>query len=298
MRHVLVLGSSGMLGSAVVKEFVDFSGAVSATIRMVSNESHSSKVTLLKFDAANDDLRESLSGIDRVDYVINCIGVIKPHIKDSDAKQRANAIAINGLFPYSLESWSREVGAKVLQIATDCVFSGSRGAYLESDEHDALDVYGKTKSLGEVPSNSMMHLRVSIIGPEIGRSTSLLEWVRNQPKGAEISGYTDHLWNGITTLHFAKIARGIVEADLFSPGVFHVLPKDDVTKHELVSSMARHLGRNDIAIKPVSTGDGINRTLRTRFPEVNQRLWEKAGYACLPDVDKMVSEVIAWDSAR
>jgi hypothetical protein len=108
-------------------DFVDFSGAVSATIRMVSNESHSSKVTLLKFDAANDDLRESLSGIDRVDYVINCIGVIKPHIKDSDDKQRANAIAINGLFPYSLESWSREVGAKVLQIATDCVFSGATG---------------------------------------------------------------------------------------------------------------------------------------------------------------------------
>jgi dTDP-4-dehydrorhamnose reductase len=144
----------------------------------------------------------------------------------------------------------------------------------------------------------MMHLRVSIIGPEVGRSTSLLEWVRNQPKGAEISGYTDHLWNGITTMHFAKIARGIAEADLFSPGVFHVLPKDDVTKQELVSSMAMHLGRSDLAISPVSTGDGIDRTLRTNFPEVNKKFWSKAGYASPPDVDQMVSEMISWDSLR
>jgi hypothetical protein len=99
-------------------------------------------------------------------------------------------------------------------------------------------------------------------------------------------------------MHFAKIARGIVEADCFSPGVFHVLPKDDVTKHELVSSMAMHLGRSDLAISPVSTGDGIDRTLRTNFPEVNKKFWSKAGYAFPPDVDQMVSEMISWDSLR
>jgi dTDP-4-dehydrorhamnose reductase len=292
MSTVLILGASGMLGSAVLKEFSTFQGELIATTRSGTSLVDDSNVKFLKFDAATDDLDSTFSM--PIDFVVNCIGIIKPYINDSDPKQAETAFEINGAFPNRLEAWASKNGAKVIQIATDCVFSGTKGNYLESSEHDALDVYGKSKSMGEAKGASMMHLRVSIIGPEVDRNSSLLEWVRNQPKNAEISGYTDHFWNGITSFHFAKIARGIIENEIFEPGVFHVLPQDSVTKSQLVGLIAEYLGRSDIKVNPTATGAYINRTLDTRNPAKNKALWRSAGYESPPSIEQMVSELITW----
>jgi dTDP-4-dehydrorhamnose reductase len=291
MSTVLILGASGMLGNAVLKEFSNFQGELVATTRAGKSVNADSCVTSIDFDAATDDLETAFPI--PVDYVINCIGIIKPYINDTDAEQTAAALEVNGAFPNRLEAWASKRGAKVIQIATDCVFSGSKGNYLESDEHNALDVYGKSKSIGEANGASMMHLRVSIIGPEVERSSSLLEWVRNQPTNAEISGYLDHFWNGITSMHFAKIARGIIENGLFEQGVFHVLPKDRVTKSELVSLIAKYLGRSDIKVSPTLTGANINRTLDTIYPAKNRAFWVSAGYSSPPSIEQMVSEVVS-----
>jgi dTDP-4-dehydrorhamnose reductase len=292
MSTVLILGASGMLGSAVLKEFLNFQGELIATTRSGTGLVAGSNVRFLKFDAATDDLDSTFSM--PIDFVVNCIGIIKPYINDSDPKQTETAFEINGAFPNRLEAWASKNGAKVIQIATDCVFSGSKGNYSESSEHDALDVYGKSKSMGEAKGASMMHLRVSIIGPEVDRNSSLLEWVRNQHKNAEISGYIDHFWNGITSMHFAKITRGIIENDIFEPGVFHILPRDSVTKSELVGLIAMCLGRSDIKIKPTATGANINRTLDTSNPAKNKTLWRSAGYESPPSISQMVSELITW----
>jgi dTDP-4-dehydrorhamnose reductase len=294
MSTVLILGASGMLGSAVFKEFVNFQGELIATTRTVASLVDDSNVRFLKFDAATDNLDSAFSM--PIDFVVNCIGIIKPYINDEDPKQTETAFEINGAFPNRLQSWASRRGAKVIQIATDCVFSGSNGNYLETNEHDALDVYGKSKSLGEAKGASMMHLRVSIIGPEVGRNSSLLEWVRNQPKNSEITGYTDHFWNGITSMHFAKIARGIIENDLFEAGVFHVLPQDSTTKCELVALIAKYLGRKDLKVNPRGTGDNINRTLATSFPAKNKAFWLAGGYHSPPTIEQLVSEVIASES--
>jgi dTDP-4-dehydrorhamnose reductase len=291
MSTVLILGASGMLGNAVLKEFSNFQGELVATTRAGKSVTADSGVMFIDFDAATDDLETTFPM--PVDYIINCIGIIKPYINDTDAEQTATALDINGAFPNRLEAWASKRGARVIQIATDCVFSGSKGNYLESDEHNASDVYGKSKSLGEARGPSMMHLRVSVIGPEVERSSSLLEWVRNQPKNAEISGYTDHFWNGITSMHFAKIALGIIENALFEPGVFHVLPQDSVTKCELVGLIAKYLGRSDIKVSPTLTGANINRTLDTIHPAKNKAFWLSAGYSSPPSIEQMVSELIS-----
>ena len=291
MSTVLILGATGMLGSAVLREFSNFRGKVLASTRGNKILNSDSGVTFLNFDAATDDLEASFPM--PVDFVINCIGIIKPYINDKDPMQTATAMELNGTFPNRLEVWASKRGAKVIQIATDCVFSGSKGHYLESDEHNALDVYGKSKSLGEAKGPSMMHLRVSIIGPEVDRNTSLLEWVRNQPLNSEISGYTDHFWNGITSLHFSKMALGIIENDLFEAGVFHVLPQGSVNKFELVSLIAKHLGRFDIKVISTVTGANIDRRLGTEFPANNKSLLQSAGYESLPSFDQMLSELVA-----
>jgi dTDP-4-dehydrorhamnose reductase len=291
MTKVLILGATGMLGTAVLKEFQDFAGEVAVTSRGEKIENLPSSISQLNFDAATDDPATAFAGLGHVNYVVNCIGIIKPYISDSDDKQRLNALQINSLFPQRLADWASAAGTKVIQIATDCVFSGFKGSYLETEAHDALDVYGKSKSLGEVPNPSMMHLRVSIIGPEVGRSTSLLEWVRNQPEGAEIFGFTDHVWNGVTTTHFGKLARGIIESDLFKPGVFHVVPGNRLPKDKLVQKIASVFGRDDIKIQPKASGNTVDRTLETASPDFNAAMWDAAGYKTPPTIEQMLEEI-------
>ena len=291
MTKVLILGATGMLGAAVVKEFLDFPGEVTVTARRQGAESLPSAFSEIAFDASTDDPSDAFRSLSKVEFVVNCIGIIKPYINDSDDKQRQTAVEVNSLFPQKLADWASATGAKVIQIATDCVFSGSKGSYLESDSHDAIDVYGKSKSLGEVPNESMMHLRVSIIGPELGRSTSLLEWVRNQPQGAHINGFTDHVWNGVTTSHFGKLARGIIESNLFKSGVFHVVPSNRLPKDKLVQKIASVFGRDDIEIQPKSSGNTVDRTLETNTPDFNMALWAAAGYKTPPTIEQMLEEI-------
>lgn len=291
MTKVLILGATGMLGAAVVKEFLDFPGEVTVTARRQGVESLPPAFSEIAFDASTDDPSDAFQSLSKVDYVVNCIGIIKPYINDSDDKQRKTAVEVNSMFPQKLADWASATGAEVIQIATDCVFSGSKGSYLESDSHDALDVYGKSKSLGEVPNESMMHLRVSIIGPEVGRSTSLLEWVKNQPQGAQINGFTDHVWNGVTTNHFGKLARGIIESNLFKSGVFHVVPGNRLPKDKLVQKIASVFGREDIEIQPKASGNTVDRTLETTNPEFNIALWAAAGYKTPPTIEQMLEEI-------
>lgn len=288
---IVVLGGSGMLGIGVMSALRDagvhdFSYSTRSGAAVGGFESHSH----FAFDANLADF-ETLATFAKGGYVINCIGVIKPHIKDDNGPQRRNAMLINGLFPDALGQVAMESGFKVLQIATDCVYSGRKGSYVETDPFDATDVYGKTKSLGEVPSDNFMHLRVSIIGPEAGRSTSLFEWVRNQPKDAQINGFIDHEWNGVTTYHFGKLCLGITRNDLFRAGTFHIVPGSRLSKYELVSALAHRAGRKDIRITPKPSGVVVDRTLETLYPDFNLALWQAAGYETPPSVEAMVAEM-------
>jgi dTDP-4-dehydrorhamnose reductase len=177
---------------------------------------------------------------------------------------------------------------KVLQIATDCVFSGREGNYTEFSIKEPLDVYGKTKLAGE--NLETMNIRCSIIGPDV-KSSSLFEWIRTQPNGATIQGYTDHYWNGVTTKVFAKLLKGIIETNSWQSGTFHFVPKDSVSKFELVSLIAKRLGRSDLKVVEKETGNKVDRTLATNFPDLNQNLWKLAGYSEIPTIEQMVNDI-------
>ena len=289
MTTVAVLGTTGMLGNSVVQEFAKFDGELIGSARNKQTDERLAKSFLL--DANSNDLPKPLVELGESDFVINCVGVIKPYIDDNSASSRKNALLINGLFPYLLEALATERGFKVIQIATDCVFSGIKGNYVETDFHDAVDVYGKSKSIGEVPSANMMNLRASIIGPEVGRSTSLFEWVRNQPQNARIQGYTDHHWNGVTAASFAKVCKGIVESQGFVSGVQHLIPGDTVTKSQLVNHIARKTNRHDIEIVDSPSGTETDRTLATANSAQNLKLWANAGYKTIPNIFDLVDEI-------
>jgi len=151
--------------------------------------------------------------------------------------------------------------------------------YSESNQRDPVDVYGLTKNIGELSISDSMLIRCSIVGKELRSRNSLLEWVLSQPKTALINGYVNHIWNGVTTLHFSQIIAGVIKSGTYKPGVVHLVPKDIVNKYELIQFEAE---------KP------INRSLSTINPEQNLQLWRNGGYNGVPTIAEMVSTYAKW----
>ena len=282
MKKVLVLGSTGMLGSAVVDALQENGHEVFIA----------SRSTGIKFDAVNLDTEKLLTAasLQKGDFVINCVGLTKSRIDEASMASRSLAVKLNIDFPNDLAKAAEKLGVKIIQVATDCVFSGLAGGYSEGSAHDALDVYGKTKSLGETPSPNVMHLRCSLIGPEIGRSSLFFEWVREQPINAQIDGYANHLWNGLSSFAFGKAVSGIIKESLFMPGVQHLVPSDRVTKYELVRLELAALKRGDVLVSSKAGKNVIDRTLRTNNSDFNKQLFLAAGYKKVPTIQEMVME--------
>jgi len=261
---ILILGSTGMLGSMVL-DYLSKKGLDITT-----------------------PFREELEYIRYADYdwIINCIGIIKQKLTDP-----RDAIRINALYPYMLSEEAPK--AKIIQIATDCVFSGKKGHYTEDDEHDASDIYGKTKSLGEVMKPNFYNIRTSIVGIDKA-NISLLSWFLSQEKNATVKGYTNYHWNGITTLHFAKLCYALMKKKRSVPNNFHFFPKDVVNKYGLLNIFAEKFNRKDIRIEPFVAKDGIDRTLST-ICKVNSSLWKDMGYDTPPTIEQMVGELAEYE---
>jgi dTDP-4-dehydrorhamnose reductase len=277
-----------MLGSRVLEVF-NYSGLnVFQSSRHKSNLGKSS----LFLDPLTNDFDDLSKVLRPGDYIINCIGVIKPHINENSNESVINAIKVNSLFPRDLYELLRKKEVKVIQIATDCVFSGLKGDYSEKDMHDCLDVYGKTKSLGEVTGENFMNLRCSIIGPEIKSSKSLFEWIKNQEKNTNLKGFEDHIWNGVTTTVFGQICLGIVRNNLFQSGTFHLVPKDKVSKYELLSLISTKLNRHDLKIDKIKSGTVINRTLSTTFSDVNEKFWNSLVSKRVLTISEMINDYL------
>jgi len=296
-KKVVVLGGSGMLGSMVTGFLArDTNLDVVATVRtqhlLNICQSQLPNVTWRLFDSLDERTWRPLEG---ADWVINAIGITKPLIHDDNAAEVERAVRVNALFPQLLAQRTQHGGTQILQIATDCVYSGSKGAYVEGDMHDALDVYGKTKSLGEVCYPHVHHLRCSIIGPEPKDRRFLVEWFLSQPRDKEVNGFVNHFWNGVTTLQFAQVCHGIITHDVDLPHLHHVVPAAAMSKADMLVEFAAAYARKDIIIRRVEAASVIDRTLQTGNEALNRELWRVAGYKQAPSVGYMIREMAGYE---
>jgi dTDP-4-dehydrorhamnose reductase len=281
-----------MLGSALTSVLTSAFGKVIEVNRigvpMVTSN------PCLSIDASQKINFDEVFNGQRIDYVVNAIGMIKQVINEKDPSDLAKAQSINCEFVTKLNEYSDAREVPVIQIGTDCVFSGSRGNYIETDTFEATDIYSKTKIAGEKSSPASMILRTSIVGREIRSSHSILEWILAQKENSEVNGYTNHIWNGITTFHFANLVKGIIESEGFKPGAFHVLPRGTVSKYQLLRLIAENFQRSDLKINKFEAPVGIDRTLATSNSTFNHQIWAQAGYDIIPTVEVMVSEYANW----
>ncbi|HCR41767.1 TPA: hypothetical protein DIV45_00095 [Patescibacteria group bacterium] len=218
-------------------------------------------------------LQALITELKTCDFVINALGIIKPYC-DSDP---GLAFFVNSVFPQVLAT---ELGPKLIHITTDCVFSGAKGApYDETAPKLPPDIYGITKALGE-PEEAIV-IRCSTIGPELIGNRGLLVWLISQ-KGQEINGYTNHWWNGITSIELSKVCQKIINGEVNpEPGIYHIF-SDDITKHDLLIKLNQRFNLNCKVI-PVVAPIAIDRRLRT-VKILNQQLQ-------ILSIDEMIVEL-------
>lgn len=244
-NKILLLGSTGMLGynfEKILKEYnYDF--------KKTSRKKQKGRI---KFDAIND----SLNKLPKCEYFINCIGVINKLI---DKNNIVEAIKINSIFPHRLANFCKKKRIKLIHISTDCVYSGKKGKYTESDIHDPIDIYGKTKSLGE-PTNCMT-IRTSIIGEENKNSRSLVEWVKGN-KNKKIYGFSNHIWNGLTAKHLSESIIKIIRNKIYEEKLVHIYSEKSVSKYSLIKLINKKFKLN-CKIKKKLHRISIDRTLRS-----------------------------------
>jgi dTDP-4-dehydrorhamnose reductase len=281
---VLVLGGDGMLGHELFREL---------RVR------HEARVTLRQplaaygvkggFDRGNAfaevDARspgrvEAVLEQFRPDAVVNAIGIVKQRPESEEALA---SIEVNALLPHRLALACRSMGARLIHLSTDCVFSGEKGGYREDDRPDPADLYGRSKLLGETTGEGALTLRTSMIGLGLYRKTSLVDWFLAQ-KG-RVQGYRRAIFSGLTTRELARLIGMLIERHPHASGLYHVSAAP-ISKYELLVKLRERL-RAQLEIVPVDE-PRIDRSLdSTRF----RRVFAYQPPAWDPMLDELAGEI-------
>ena len=189
-------------------------------------------------DVLSTDKLLSVLGEIKPAIVINCIGVVK---QLKAAEDPLITLPINSLLPHKLANLCELIGARLIHFSTDCVFSGSKGMYVESDIADADDLYGRSKYLGEARGKNAITLRTSIIGHELEGSRSLVDWFLAQKN--KVKGFEGAIFSGLPTVEIAKILDELVIPNPNLKGLYH-LSVDPINKFKLLNLIAAQYGKS------------------------------------------------------
>lgn len=239
---VLTLGASGMLGNAVVRvmgegQHLEVFGTIRSNNVPQIFSTETAKKIITGVDVTDQDSLVKLFTKLRPDVVINCIGLVKQLAEVDDP---LIALPINAMLPHQLASLCGLAGARLVHISTDCVFSGAKGNYEETDTSDAIDLYGKSKYIGEVNYPHAITLRTSIIGHELQSVHGLIGWFLAQNQ--QCKGYKNAIFSGLPTVALAQIIRDIVIPRTDLSGVYHVAA-EPISKYDLLRQVADVYGK-------------------------------------------------------
>lgn len=218
---ILILGGDGMLGHQLLKSLSAWH-EIKVTLRQDQDAYQAAKLfsegnSFFGIDVRSFGRLAEVCAEFRPDVVINAVGIVKQR---PTAKESIPSLEINSLLPHRLAVLCKAMGARLIHLSTDCVFSGRKGNYQESDPSDAEDLYGKTKYLGELHESHCLTLRTSIIGRELSRKKSLFEWFMAQE--GTIKGFRQAIYNGFTTIEMARIIDMMVTCHPDASGVWQV----------------------------------------------------------------------------
>ncbi|MDP1620465.1 MAG: SDR family oxidoreductase [Hylemonella sp.] len=246
--RILVLGVSGMLGNAIFRVMSNgghhevFGSARSASVKGFFATEMADNI-IAGIDVENTDSLVRLFSRVQPEVVINCIGLVK---QLAEANDPLSALPINALLPHRLAHLCELVRARLVHISTDCVFSGRKGDYLETDEADAQDLYGRSKLIGEVDYPHAITLRTSIIGHELNSAHGLIDWFLAQQ--GSVKGFTRAVFSGLPTCELARVICEYVLPHKDLHGLYHVASQA-VSKNDLLEMVNEEYGKG-LKIEP------------------------------------------------
>jgi dTDP-4-dehydrorhamnose reductase len=249
--RVLVLGAGGMLGHAMMRilneaEQLEVHGTLRSGEAKRFFPPRLRGRLLTGIEAVDQDALTRLFCALRPDVVINCVGLVK---QLEEANDPLRAIPINAMLPHRLARLCELVGARLVQISTDCVYSGEKGDYSEEDRVDATDLYGLSKYLGEVDFPYAITLRTSIIGHELSGARGLIDWFLGQRETCR--GFARAVFSGLPTVVLAQIVRDVIIPRTELHGLYHVAASP-IAKFDLLQLVADVYGK-PIRIAPVDS---------------------------------------------
>jgi dTDP-4-dehydrorhamnose reductase len=268
----LILGALGMAGHTIYTYLKEKGHDVTGFVRKESMQ-----FKTIVGDARDTDYVRDIISNGKFDSVINCIGILNQYAEQN----KELATFLNAYYPHFLADVTNNTNTQIIHMSTDCVFSGKRGSYTETDFRDGETFYDRSKALGELEDDKNITLRNSIVGPDIDPDgIGLLNWFMKQ-KG-KIKGYTRVIWTGLTTLQLAKVMESASEQK--AHGLYNMVYKEAISKYDLLKLFNKYLRNNELIIEPDDEFIVDKSLIRTRF---------KFDYL-VPDYEKMVSDLASW----
>lgn len=245
---ILILGGAGMAGHVLVRYFRE-----QGKHQVFYTSRNSSDAESLILDVTDPVAVDHAIQLVHPQVIINAVGVLNQFAE----QDKITAYHVNGFLPHRLRHLADKIGARLIHISTDCVFSGERGHYREDDPPDGTSMYAVTKMLGEVHDEGHLTIRTSIIGPEIrGHGIGLFHWFMSQE--GKVSGYRRVLWNGVTTLQLAKAIDQFMAQPI--SGLIHLAHPEIVSKYDMLQLFKEIWGKTNVEIEP-KDGPSLDRTL-------------------------------------
>jgi dTDP-4-dehydrorhamnose reductase len=245
--RALVLGSSGMLGHKllqVLSQRFEAYGTTRAPEPILDRVAPRAVGVLDGVSADDLDSVNDAFATTRPDVAVNCIGIVK---QLDEAKNPIASITVNSLFPHQLAEICRTHGARLVHVSTDCVFSGRQGGYTEDDTPDPVDLYGRSKLLGESGEDPTLTIRTSIVGRELHGAHGLVEWFLAQA-GGSVRGFKRAIFSGWSTEALAHAVAEVAERHRQLTGLWHVAA-EPIAKYDLLC-LLRDAFELDVSIEP------------------------------------------------
>ena len=284
---ILLLGGGGLAGNTFIKYFLSFKNRYSIGVTFSEHESNynlnldnQSISTFYNINAFKYNLVSSVINDYKPQVIINTIGLTKRISNTIDPKL---SIYLNSYFPHLLLKTSNEKDIKLIHLSTDCIFSGYNGNYSEDSIPDALDIYGKTKFLGELNEKNALTLRTSILGPEIRRFLGIYSWFINQK--TDVFGFDKAFFSGITSLELAKIIFHIIDHNYDLYGIYN-LASEKISKFELLNIIKKIKKMNINIIK--SDSEIYDRSL-------NNKKFRSVSEYKVPNWENMILDLIDYE---
>lgn len=252
MSNILVIGASGMAGHVITLYLRE----VGFLVDTLSGHNKIDKDTII-LDVTDKNKFEEFLNINSYDVIINAIGLL---VKQSEDRKDL-ASYINAYLPHFLENKYKNSTTKIIHLSTDCVFSGQNAPYTENSAYDGELFYDRSKALGEIINEKDLTFRMSIIGPDMQeKGIGLFNWFYAQT--GNVFGYTNAIWNGITTIELARGVNEAIKQNL--TGLYHLVPNENISKYNLIKLFAKTFNRTDISVSPDSTTTQDKTLINTR----------------------------------